>query len=1398
MRPAPHLPSRAWIPLWGLLLAWLFVLPTVSYAIQSVFPTELVTGRQQLVTLTFEANEFDEGGNIVDFQFWSDTGQPLSSWVLVPQFVPEVTVFVNVPATAVGLGFVGHASCQDATLLQFPHTNPFASGCSWMAPTVIVVPTGTPPPAPDANIFTSVTPQRIPRDHTISVTVGMDGTPSISTYPSVRYQVNGAWTSQGVHYNWWDAYSPGDAACDSSLCTFDVTIPADADLGTAYFYNAYDGQGPNGPKLPITIANWPPITLSSVTPNSAQGGLSSLQVTLNGSGFTGGGAPSVIGQDWETYQSMVLSDTQVQATVPANALSMLGDVPFRLLSDLDNYITDPVNLTLVNAGGPIAGLAITSVAPDTAAIGQCVSMRATTSSPFASWGTSPFVAYSYAVAIGTEETPGPLVSETRTVALTADMFTPLADDSSTFQIDFDLCLPTNAIAGTGLVAPGGMLSGQPSAWVYPGAPFTIRSLWNAGVLAFDAITPSEITRGHSVDVTLTNADGSIGDGARALAQFTYTVNGTAKTRTVVASCDSDGGCRASIALPSNADLGPGTVHNPMTVATFPGIVAPFTVIDGLQILSITPSPIPVGSPDTTVTMTVSGYVDGLTDIWLYTPVEDAWYLIGFDTGTYEVIDAATITVIIPATFLASETTLTMELWNTDTTEYFDKDLPVATAIPAESASLSAGDLQQDGDYVIVPISWSSPVGGTIDCGTVPAQTSSADTAHCVYVAPGTYQVTARYGDSQTPDPLTVDIPSLHLTNGSLSAKVLSALVDTFTTYSWPVPVTVEASFARDLGIGIPDSLNLTTSEISVIADGVAPGSVSLTSPTDLTYRGTAHIGLAGTYTLTLTGETKNGQPVTLSATVTITQGSIVLTNEPLVQAGAAVSLPIAWPTLAAGFADRVVDCGTLNQTFTSDTGACTFTRPGTYTVRGRFTDPLGTFGVHTEPVTVTVPAIVGTPRLLASSAGGTTPIHDLSGTTPVATYGAPTIYPVPIQVALTMQPPTGGHVGVVDDLDLPQTHVFVKPIATLGDRTAAVSGTDQQLAVHDSGDGVTFQSSADLTVFPPKPGDPMRWQHRCILDGKTGTGLPVQQELYVEGPFGDPNLIQITTWQRIDPIYPYAPAVFRYTITGLKSGITNEPMTQSWVSSDGQSKNAISADGSFDALFRASGTKSVTLQANGPLSGMKPFVDQPAIPAMPEGAIAMVPTLPKYQRPCVVTPTNACTNSQYRVSANYPPLRPGERLVGSPTWTLTLAGDTEMITETTAGSFPYVFTAAGSYDVVAKQATTTRMLYGRTTLIVPENRPPTGAIDCSTSSIVKTTTPWKYTVSCKGLHLVDPDGLIRTMTWALPDLGVSKAGSTTWNTSLPTAQAVRVTLTLGDDSGANTVLETLVDLRLLH
>ena len=114
------------------------------------------------------------------------------------------------------------------------------------------------------------------------------------------------------------------------------------------------------------------------------------------------------------------------------------------------------------------------------------------------------------------------------------------------------------------------------------------------------------------------------------------------------------------------------------------------------------------------------------------------------------------------------------------------------------------------------------------------------------------------------------------------------------------------------------------------------------------------------------------------------------------------------------------------------------------------------------------------------------------------------------------------------------------------------------------------------------------------------------------------------------------------------------------------------------------------------------------------------------------------------------------------------------------------------------QPATSRTLYGRTTVTVNANQPPSGSIDCSASSIVKTTTPWSYVLSCKAVNPVDPDGRIVSIVWALPDLGYSKAGSTYWNYSFPSAQAVRVQLILTDDSGGVTTLEKTVDLRVLR
>jgi len=79
------------------------------------------------------------------------------------------------------------------------------------------------------------------------------------------------------------------------------------------------------------------MTLSSVTPNSAQGGLPpSVTERVR---FTSG--PVVIGKAGN-LPGMVLRHTD-PGDRPGERPLHAGDVPFRLLSDPYNYITDPVN-----------------------------------------------------------------------------------------------------------------------------------------------------------------------------------------------------------------------------------------------------------------------------------------------------------------------------------------------------------------------------------------------------------------------------------------------------------------------------------------------------------------------------------------------------------------------------------------------------------------------------------------------------------------------------------------------------------------------------------------------------------------------------------------------------------------------------------------------------------------------------------------------------------------------------------------------------------------------------------------------------------------------------------------------------------------------------------------------
>jgi hypothetical protein len=718
----------------------------------------------------------------------------------------------------------------------------------------------------------------------------------------------------------------------------------------------------------------------------------------------------------------------------------------------------------------------------------------------------------------------------------------------------------------------------------------------------------------------------------------------------------------------------------------------------------------------------------------------------------------------------------------------------------ETLSLITGTPTQDGPNMVVAVAWppvSGITGQVVNCGTTVAQTFTGSSGSCVYSTGGVYTIEGRFTDSLGTTgihtaPASVTIAGSGLEPEGVTVQILDRAVTQFSAYSFPVPAMISGRFNAGQSLGARDILAPGAVTVTLSRGGTTDRVVPATQVTAFTASAQAQFPAPGEYTVLVQGTTVSGATVQQQTTVVIDQATVALDRDTLTQRDlSTVALPLTWPS-KDGVTPQSIDCGTTHsQTLSGTGGSCTYTQAGRYTVVGRFSDSLGASGLQTIPLEITVP--VAPPagvHLLAAPANGVAPSHNLTGTVPIATYGAPTKYPVPVSVTLTLDPPESGQVGILDQMDPSSARITIKPVGSAADLTGPVTpaagGMGKQIADLQSWtltpmDATHLTATGSLANFVVNQDAPATWRQRFVLTGRTLTGEPLATELYLDGPKGDGSQVQYTV-QRIDPVYPYAPTSYEYKVTALTSPVQGEPLAHTWTVTN-NAATTIQGNGSFTAVFTAAGQKAAAAQVSGPLSGAAAWTDPnpPVILSAPTGAIvvAITPPASNRNRP----------PASYSFRPNYPPLNPGEKLQGSPTW----VADNNPATSRTGTSYTYAFLTPGAHSVTVTQPTTQRVLTGSANVTVNENQAPTGSIDCASSYKINA---GSFVVACKAVNAKDPDGVLKGMTWALPDLGITRAGSTYWNYGLSgPAQLVVVTLTLTDDSGATTVLTTTVDFR---
>ena len=424
--------------------------------------------------------------------------------------------------------------------------------------------------------------------------------------------------------------------------------------------------------------------------------------------------------------------------------------------------------------------------------------------------------------------------------------------------------------------------------------------------------------------------------------------------------------------------------------------------------------------------------------------------------------------------------------------------------------LIAGDQIPQGPAVAVPISWPDhPVVTDMvtDCGTSVPQHFSGASGTCVYTKAGAFTVTGKFTDpTGTPNastaPLAVSIQTLALAQATLVPMVGGQPLAAAPIYGLPVSVTVPLTLTAAPGVGITDTLNLSTSKITVMKDGASLARLLLTSTDALDYTATLSVRATGTYTFVLDGHTNAGATVSTTVTVPVALNTVTLQADAPVQDGPNVSVTVHWPA-GAPAGNVSVKCGTPGALpIPGVAPVCTYSRAGSYQVSGSFTDPTTNKSVSATPLPITVASLppVGTQIALTLN-GQSTAIGVVSTTLPAVLNATISLAPSPA-------------VGILDP-------VF-KQTATLTLTRPQASPLVFPMALSDDGSTLTAQQLLNAT------GDyhvafAARTLGNAPLTGATDFSLS-----------GAPITLQLGSPTQVDPQHVAVPVSFPDTLLGSK------------------------------------------------------------------------------------------------------------------------------------------------------------------------------------------------------------------------------------------------------------------------